>query len=180
MNVPLKTRLRRIVVLATAAAITSIFLIRTGRIQSSQPQEQEAHEVQPYNYIPARLEQYFIDRIESLGLSENKAIKTCPLIFNDTSPINGLTQRYFQELEVYNKRMKEFQSMYFDIRHDIFPGEANIERVCSAVKIHPDGVEGIFKSSGISSSTHAGAMEPLLPVMRSQKICQGRRVSHTD
>lgn len=127
--------------------------------------------VQPYHYGPSPIEQYFIDNAETLGLRSEQSTPTCPLIKDETLPIHKPVQRYFQELEEYNRIMKEFQPIEHDLRDDILPGESNIEQVCSAVKIHRNGLEGIFNSNGTSSSTHAGVMEPLLPVMRNQKIC---------
>ncbi|KAL7510897.1 hypothetical protein ACHAXN_007809 [Cyclotella atomus] len=127
--------------------------------------------VQPYHYTPSPLEQYFIDNSESLGLHKKELISTCALINDETSPIHKQTLSYFQELDTYNQVLKEFQPIQRDLRADILPGESNIEQVCSAVKIHNNGLQGIFNSGGTSSSTHAGGMEPLLPVMRNHKIC---------
>lgn len=168
-------------VVAMAAVAFLVFIQLFGGI--SQPCQQlllglqeakspRTKTVQPYHYSPSPIEQYFIDNAETLGLRSDQSTPTCPLIEDETLPIHKPAQRYFQELEEYNRVMKEFQPIGRDLRADILPGESNIEQVCSAVKIHRNGLEGIFHSNGISSSTHAGVMEPLLPVMRNHKICQ--------
>jgi hypothetical protein len=168
-------------VVAMAAVAFPVFIQLFGGI--SQPCQQlllglqeakspRTKTVQPYHYSPSPIEQYFIDNAETLGLRSDQSTPTCPLIEDETLPIHKPAQRYFQELEEYNRVMKDFQPIGRDLRADILPGEPNIEQVCSAVKIHRNGLEGIFNSNGISSSTHAGVMEPLLPVMRNHKICQ--------
>lgn len=125
---------------------------------------------QPYQYSASPLEQYFLDNVEEFGLLQDKHIETCPLVFNASSPINTEVLTYFDELEVYNQAMDKFEPITQDIRINIQPGEANIEEVCSSTKIHPNGLKGIF-SSRVSSSNYHGGMEPLLPIQRSQKIC---------
>lgn len=128
----------------------------------------------PYLYSASPLEQYFLDNVEGFGMLQNKHIETCPLVFNVSSPVNAEMITYFKELEVYNRAMDTFQPVTQDLRINIEPGEANIEQVCSSTKIHPNGLKGIF-SSRISSSNYHGGMEPLLPVQRSQKICNGTK-----
>ncbi|KAL7479811.1 hypothetical protein ACHAW6_005531 [Cyclotella cf. meneghiniana] len=84
-------------------------------------------------------------------------------------------QGYFCQLDYYNDLMKSFNPVEDDLRKSIEPGEANIEKVCNITKIHPDGLEGIFTEEHVSISNTMGAMEPLLPVFRSQKICDDAR-----
>ncbi|KAL3791762.1 hypothetical protein HJC23_007529 [Cyclotella cryptica] len=78
---------------------------------------------------------------------------------------------YFRELDHYNDLMKKFTPVEHDLRKSIKPDESNIEEVCNVTKIHPDGLGGIFAEGHASISNTMGAMEPLLPVFRSQKIC---------
>lgn len=72
--------------------------------------------------------------------------------------------------------MKSFTPITYDLRTKLERDNSNIEQVCEVTKIHSNGLNGAFKQ-GISSSTHAGGMEPLLPTMRSHKICNKRPVS---
>jgi hypothetical protein len=177
----LKQKMLTVVVMAAAVLVLiQLFggISRPGQqllLGLQEAQAPRTKTVQPYHYSPSPIEQYFIDNAETLGLRSNQSTPTCPLIEDETSPIHKPAQRYFQELEEYNQVMKEFEPIERDLRVDILPGESNIEQVCSAVKIHQNGLEGIFNSRGTSSSTHAGMMEPLLPVMRNHKICQNKR-----
>jgi hypothetical protein len=125
---------------------------------------------QSYQYTPSRLEEYFIDNVESLGLHENRATATCPLVTDANSPISKEMSTYMDDLEVYNQLMKSFTPIAYDLRTKLERDNSNIEQVCEVTKIHPNGLDGVFKQ-GISSSTHVGGMEPLLPTMRSHKIC---------
>ncbi|KAL7502180.1 hypothetical protein ACHAWX_000482 [Stephanocyclus meneghinianus] len=128
-----------------------------------------------FHYEPSPLENYFVVNLEALGLYINNRTRTCPLIFNASSPINDDMQGYFRQLDYYNDLMKIFNPVEDDLRKSIEPGEANIEKVCNITKIHPDGLEGIFTKEHVSISNTMGAMEPLLPVFRSQKICDDAR-----
>lgn len=130
---------------------------------------------QPYQYNPSPLEKHFIDNAEGLGLLENELVSTCPIVFNESSPVNDQMHRYFDELNIYNEAMKQFQPIPYDIRKQIKPGGTNIELICNDTKLHPDGLHGIFKSLSLSSSSNSGGMEPLLPTLRSHKICSNRR-----
>ena len=134
---------------------------------------------QPYHYDASPMEQYFIDNSEMLGLNEDSGngTATCPLVFNDTSPVYDELKRYFEELETYNQLVKEFVPITYDLRDNIQLGETNMEQVCSATKIHPEGLSGVFSSSRMSNSNHAGRMEPILPVMRYHKICDDIKTS---
>jgi hypothetical protein len=149
----------------------------TAPHQNSQPSQATTRikEKNPYQYTPSLLEQYFIDNAKSLGLHENKAIATCPLVTSKDSPISKEMTTYMNDLGMYNRLMKNFTPVTYDLRTKLERDNSNIEQVCEATKIHPDGLNGVFKQ--LSSSTDAGGMEPLLPIMRSFKICNKRPVS---
>lgn len=151
---------------------------KTAARQSSQSSQATTRikEKNPYQYTPSLLEQYFIDNAKSLGLHKNKAIATCPLVTSKDSPISKEMTTYMNDLGIYNRLMKNFTPVTYDLRTKLERDNSNIEQVCEATKIHPDGLNGVFKQ-GISSSTDAGGMEPLLPIMRSFKICNKRPVS---
>ena len=142
-------------------------------------QRAKVRERQSYQYIASPLERHFIGNVEEFGLNRDEVVDTCALVYNESSPVNNDMLSYFNELETYNQAVDAFESITYDIRRDIEPGEVNIEEVCSSTKIHPDGLRGIF-SSGISSSNYHGGMEPLLPIQRSQHICEtnGYQVRH--
>ena len=133
-------------------------------------------ENQAYQYTPSPLEKYFIDNAESLGLRENRATATCPLITDVNSPVSKDMSTYMGDLGAYNQLMKSFTPITYDLRTKLERDNSNIEQVCKATKIHSNGLNGVFKR-GISSSTHAGGMEPFFATMRSHKICNKGPVS---
>ena len=132
-------------------------------------------ERQSYEYVASPLERHFLDNAEILGLNRDEIVDTCALVYNESSPVNKDMLSYFNELDTYNQAVDAFQPITHDIRRDIEPDEVNIEQVCSSTKIHPDGLRGIF-SRGISSSNYHGGMEPLLPIQRSQHICESNDI----
>ena len=133
-----------------------------------------SQERQLYRYAASPLERYFLDNAEGLGLNKDAVVNTCNIVYNTSSPVNDDMLLYFNDLDTYNKAVNAFEPITYDIRRDIKPGGLNIEQVCSATKIHPDGLEGIF-SNRISSSNYHGGMEPLLPLLRSHHICKSLR-----
>lgn len=126
---------------------------------------------QPYRYDPSLLEQYFLDNAKSLDLYNTNGVATCPIVLNDTSPVNTEMLHYFDQLQAYNTAVDHFEPIPSDLRTQILPDGSNVEEVCEATKLHPRGLNGIFVNNGISSSSDAGGMEPLLPMMRSTKMC---------
>lgn len=130
-----------------------------------------AEKKQPYHYDPSPLERYFLDNAKSLDLYNTSGVATCPIVINDTSPVNTEMLHYFDQLQAYNTAVNHFQPIPSDLRTQILPDGSNIEEVCEATKLHPQGLSGIFVNNGISSSSDAGGMEPLLPMMRSTKMC---------
>jgi len=126
---------------------------------------------QPYSYTPSVFEQYIMDNKETLGYeTTGEALAdTCTLMKDETSPIYEQMQQYFADLEKYNNLIRNFQPLA-DLRTQ-FNSDEEKERVCEATKLHKDGLSAIFKSEQVSSSSNMGMMEPLLPTMRSHKIC---------
>lgn len=124
-----------------------------------------------YSYNPSSVEQYIMDNRKSLGYQTTGAdlADTCAIIHDETSLIYNELQQYFADLERYNQLVRDFQPLN-DLRLQ-FNSEDEKHRACEATKLHSDGLSSIFKSSQVSTSSNAGIMEPLLPTMRSHKIC---------
>ncbi|KAL3803693.1 hypothetical protein HJC23_003747 [Cyclotella cryptica] len=127
--------------------------------------------VSEFHYEPSMLENYFIVNFKVLGLHINNRTRTCPLIFNASSPMNNDIHAYFSELDNYIYLMKNFTPVEHDLRKSIKNDGSNIKKVCSVTKIHPDGLGGVFAEGHASISNTMGAMEPLLLVFQSPKIC---------
>ena len=49
--------------------------------------------------------------------------------------------------------------------------EQSTQQICDSLRLHPDGINGIFPSKQLSL-TSSGYVEPILPPMRSHKICE--------
>eukprot|EP00970_Alexandrium_tamarense_P015796 scaffold5514_cov188-Alexandrium_tamarense.AAC.4 len=130
-----------------------------------------------YKYSPASIEQYILENASKLGYdtSDNTQFAdTCAILRDTSSPIYNDLQSYFAELEHYNTLVREFDPIP-DLRLRLHESGDNLEEVCNSVKIHPEGLlKGVFQRQLLSSASGSGSvgyMEPLLPTMRSQKIC---------
>ena len=126
-----------------------------------------------YEYIPAPIETYVMENLISLGYNTtgNENADTCAVILNSTSPIYNDVQQYLGELELYSDLVNNFEPIS-DMKLEMKASNRSvIQGVCHRVKIHPDGLKGIFQSGQLSKSSSMGYMEPLLPTMRHPKIC---------
>ena len=81
--------------------------------------------------------------------------------------LTNMLQEHIRELEVYELALQQFSLME---KKDVRRGNLS----CSSLRVHPDGLEGIFLSKTLSM-TPAGYIEPLLPPMRHPKFCGGNR-----
>ena len=116
-----------------------------------------------------------------LGFNK-KNTRTCQ-IWNDPNATTGgiydsLTA-YTKELDEYNELIRKFEpvsSIMDKIKQGQGGGdEEQQSKICDSLRLHPNGLEGIFPSMQLSFGS-SGYMEPLLPPMRSHKFCtQGRR-----
>lgn len=124
-----------------------------------------------YTYTASSVEKYIIDNRKSLGYMTAGAdlAETCAIIRDETSPIYSELQQYFADLEKYNTLVRNFEPLD-DLRLH-FDSQEDKESACEATKLHKDGLSGLFKSNQVSTSSNVGIMEPLLPTMRSHKIC---------
>jgi hypothetical protein len=124
-----------------------------------------------YTYEPSSIEQYIIDHTKSLGYETTGTdlANTCDIIFDDTLPIHKDLQQYFTDLKRYNKLLRKIQPLD-DLRLK-FNSEREKQQACEATKLHKRGLSGIFKRDQVSNSSSVGIFEPLLPTMRSHKIC---------
>ena len=122
-------------------------------------------------YIPANTEQYILDHADDLGYASEEDPDGC-LIYSDPTITNeGIHQEllsYLSDLENYIAAVKDFQPVP-DVLGEITKGNYD---VCSSLKLHPEGVRGLFPNSKLSFS-RSGYVEPILPPMRSNGLCTG-------
>jgi hypothetical protein len=129
-------------------------------------------------YIPAPVEQYFMDNMVTLGYDKEDNPMTCnvwkdPKATNST--IYNMLQSYASDLDNYQKAIQNFKRIP-NIMNKIKRSSSNEdnENICKELRLHPDGLQGgIFSSTQLSYS-RSGYVEPLLPPMRSHKLCFDR------
>jgi hypothetical protein len=115
---------------------------------------------------------------DELGFNTRDNPLTCK-IWNDpkatTDAIHGSLTAYTKDLDKYNELIKKFEPVS-SIMNKIKQGdEEEQSKICDSLRLHSNGMKGIFPSLQLSFSS-SGYVEPLLPPMRSHKFCtQGRR-----
>jgi len=134
-------------------------------------------------YLPGKAEQYVLDHMTELGyhqaLSSDKNVmgaksrmhpahwtSGCGICKKD-APVYSSLKMYQSELQEYNRRLDQFTTPFQDIRLHL-----DQPNVCDRLKLHPDGLAGIFNASGeISHSTNSGWIEPMIPPFRHHLLC---------
>jgi hypothetical protein len=172
-----------------------VLVMRVGMWISSDdlatvPVQQQANEYEysgffkgldPHMYQPGSVEQYILNHQHELNYDNPKAAKVCPLWKNETATeeIYRSLHTYNDELHQYNKLLNAFNPID-DLRKSMNLDESNHKEVCQAVQLHPDGLRGVFKSSGQLSYTQtSGYIEPLLPPLRHPIFClKGKQGKH--
>ena len=127
-------------------------------------------------YQPAPVEAYIMNHTQEMGLNTPvpDLAKTCHIWNDETStPYYAQLQDYMQELEDYYTLVENFTLGIPDLRRNLT--HSSHKEVCEQVKLHPDGLPGLFSKSQQLSMSASGWVEPLLPSMRHPKFCkQGR------
>ena len=133
-------------------------------------------------YQPADTEKDIMIIADELGFNKINNPRTCQ-IWNDPNATTGgiydsLTA-YTKELDEYNELIRKFEpvsSIMDKIKQGQGGGdEEQQSKICDSLRLHPNGLEGIFPSLQLSFGS-SGYVEPLLPPMRSHNFCtQGQR-----
>jgi hypothetical protein len=155
-------------------------------------------EVLPKEYIPSRIESFVIKHSEDLGYktktiffgSESEKSSGCNLWTRDERKMNqhqtlkvpddiyNSLQEYLVNLDKYKSLVDSFQAPVKDIR--LAMGNENSKDICKSLRLHPNGLAGIFDSSSVdgtisnnilSFTPQSGFIEPLLTPLRHPKIC---------
>jgi hypothetical protein len=125
----------------------------------------------PIGYEPASVERYVLDHVQELGFTATDGLTATCHIWNDPTVTKYQHHKhledYLVELEDYLNRIDRLSLDMFDIRRLIIEDHD----ICNKVKLHPDGLPGIFKKSQQLSRTAAGWVEPLLTPMRHPRFC---------
>lgn len=126
------------------------------------------------SYIPSIAEKYVFDHSRELGLHEEdkekaRLIQTCQLWKNRSlTPLVDSLDVYQAEIQLYSSLVSNFDPIP-DLRQELRKGRPRDE-VCRQVELHPQGLEGIFKSGQLSTGRF-GKIEPLLPPLRHPAFC---------
>ena len=133
-------------------------------------QEVSSLEVQvTANYIPAPVEAYTLDHVDELGFNTvgRNSSSACDMWKNKDLPIHQDLLQYAKELDNYTDRVEAFK----DLQEDVRILKERDPHVCDTLKLHPDGLPGIFTSGQLSQTVSHGYVEPLLPPLRHPKCC---------
>ena len=131
--------------------------------------ERGKEHIVPFTYTPSTLEAFVAESKEVLGLVGNGAENYygCKLWHDKSLSISSSLAQYLVDLESYTSLWRNF------------PGVRNIQyhlakdsNACSMLRLHEDGLSGIFKSGHLSVG-QTGMVEPLLPPLRHPGICLG-------
>lgn len=126
-------------------------------------------------YYPGIAEQYIVSNLDRLGFNEPDNPDTCH-IWSDP---NATTLEVFNSLVAYKKDIDKYNEIIMNfkpvpsIMDKIRQEGVGVEeksKICDSLRLHRDGMQGIFPSKQLSF-TSSGYVEPLLPPMRSHKIC---------
>lgn len=135
-------------------------------------------------YKPAPVESWIMDNLVSLGWDAestrspfwnflpNRAPSGCTIWHDQSCPIHKNLHVYLEELTTYYQKVKDRQQDTPDVRKSMQTTSSK-SHVCSKLRLHPDGLPGIFKSNQLSWSNSSGYMEPLTTPMRHPKFCLG-------
>ena len=126
-------------------------------------------------YIPASTEQTIMDNLVKLklhGTTNEDAGSGCEMWTHETEGLDLYKplHAFLTDLKKYNELEKNFKVGIKDLREAIRKRNGDSESVCQQLRLHPNGLPGIFES-GQLSLTSSGYVEPLLPPMRNPGIC---------
>lgn len=131
-------------------------------------------------YIPAQIEQYILDNMVNLGYSKTDVNPSgCDIWTNPnatTNEIYGLLTSYGRELDRYSETIQNFQpvpDLIQTMKKDFSLQGAN-NSLCRKLRLHSNGLKGLFPSRQLSYSK-SGYIDPLLPPMRDRNICMQQK-----
>lgn len=128
-------------------------------------------------YIPAPVEAYVLNHTNELGYSSTQNPPGCNVL-GDTSkvPYQEELQNYLRELDAYSDLVANFEGIedLRNLKRKLLNDNKNSNEVCQSLELHPEGLPALFPSKQLSY-TRSGYVEPLLPPMRSLKICESRK-----
>lgn len=137
------------------------------------PKQALPQQSQPFlSYEPAPIERFMLENATLLGYDKPRS-EGCR-IYNDPSlagaALHGALRAFTADLDEYDLKVKELFSALPILDHRRQGGNSR----CESVRLHPDGLPGIFKSGQLSRST-SGYIEPLITPMRHPAACLSQK-----
>lgn len=144
------------------------------------PSEESIQSGTPYSpifggaYVPSQNEKYIIDHLEQLGYDSLDNPPGCTIWTDRDLDINKNLSSYAKNLDRFVEAVQNFTPVNLDVLDSIKKNSTH--DVCSRLKlpISNGGLQSVFQS-GQLSVTKSGFIEPLLPPLRSHKICWDRK-----
>ena len=137
----------------------------------------EKHLLGRNRYEPCSIEQYFMDHMEAHGWN---ATTHSPMVCdvwktpNATTPeIFAQLQAYKRDIEAHTEATKKFKGIP-NLMKTIQKNALSRQEICKTVKMHENGLLGLFPSQQLSLST-SGYIDPLLPPMRDIYFCEDKQ-----
>jgi len=147
-------------------------------------------DIDTVSYKPAAVEQTIMDNLVNWGWDKaSRQVPGCD-IWTDNSNGGGIDKLYVplksfrSELKEYYKVIEQFQPEVANIKKEIIKAstttatkksdEAYIktkEDICKTLRLHPDGLPGLFPSLSLSHTSTSGYIEPLTTPMRHPDFC---------
>lgn len=148
------------------------FTAQDGTVKSPLDVPTSGVKVQSQAYQPGSAEHYIMSNLDQLGFNKPNNPVTCH-IWNDTQAttpeVSNSLATYKRDIDRYNEIIENFKPVAntMDKMRQVGTEQSQI---CDSLRIHPNGMEAIFPSDQLSF-TSSGYVEPLLPPLRSHKIC---------
>jgi len=126
-------------------------------------------------YQPGSAEHYIVSNLDRLGFNKPENTDTCHIWIDP----NATTLEVFNSLVVYKNDIDKYNEIVMNFKpvpsiidkiRQEGCGVKEKTRICDSLRLHRNGMQGIFPSKQLSF-TSSGYVEPLLPPMRSHKIC---------
>ena len=171
----------------TFTGIASVCLIQFywgARTQNNLPSDETQTIItnkQKIVYQPGNAEKDIMIIADELGFNTNTiSPRTCQIWNDPNATIGGIYDSltaYTKELDKYNELIRKFEpvsSIMGKIKQGQGGDEEEQSKICDSLRLHPNGLKGIFPSLQLSFGS-SGYVEPLLPPMRSHKFCHKDR-----
>jgi len=129
-------------------------------------------DVIPKSYTPSKIEKYFLDHGEEMGLNDQEQPSAgCTLWKDENSPLAAELKAFREGMKAYKEKLQELfarEGEVKDLREEI--ATKGDYSVCDTLEFHPDGLNGLFPLQTLTQTSNS-LLEPIFPPMRDPSIC---------